>query len=64
MEKEDRLSELLSGKTKEVCEFCSFFERDMNDPQGVGGTCGKDGEFCFCFEYCNKFVLIKNKKEE
>ena len=64
MEKEDRLSELLSGKTKEVCEYCSFFERDMNDPQGVGGTCGKDGEFCFCFEYCNKFVSINNKKEE
>ncbi|MBR4315591.1 MAG: hypothetical protein IKP65_01280 [Alphaproteobacteria bacterium] len=60
MEKEDKCLDFVTGKTKEVCAFCSFFENDMNDPQKVGGTCKKDDEFCFCYEYCDKY----NKKEK
>ena len=54
MEKEDRLNSLITGQTEEVCDNCKYFIFDDKDPQGVGGTCIKDGEFCFCFEHCSK----------
>lgn len=52
MKKEDRLNSLITGQTEEACDNCKYFTFDDKDPQGVGGTCSKDGEFCFCFEYC------------
>ena len=56
MEKEDRLVDFITGKNPNICMTCMFFELDENDPQGVGGTCMKDGEFGFIYEYCDKFT--------
>lgn len=66
MEKEDRLNSLITGKTEEVCCYCKHFIFDEKDPQGVGGDCDKDGEFCFGFEYCSNFEkgIHESKHEE
>ena len=61
--REDRLSGLLSGKFYKCCENCKSFNFDEYDPQGVGGTCNKDNEFSFCFEYCDKYEGSAIEKE-
>ena len=59
MEREDRLNKLITGETVEVCENCRYYVIDKLDPQGVGGYCGKDGDFCFCFEYCKEYKDLR-----
>lgn len=57
MVKEDRLTDTLTKKDVECCSRCKYFEKDINDTQGVGGTCCKFNDFSFTYQYCKDFTL-------